>query len=155
MLHVFVLTSNHLSSSICYGYRRLVSKRRKPRWGNFLCKLSICVYIGLESGKFCHSPFSLLFVVLGQKAREWLRNLIAWLLPTRHWLSIVCTFHLCHMSLFLKYLIKYISLLVNFFRHPPTYTLGLLKLRRVVWSLSVSLSSCICIFYVCWFCNNM
>ena len=146
-----MLTSNHISVSICYGYRRLVLKRRKPRWGNFLCKLPICVYIGIEIGKSIHSfsksCFQRQYEDLDTCCVQGLRILVFWQVLSIYFIVIWCHF--------LKYLIKYISLLVNFFRHPPTYTLGLLKLRRVVWSFSVSLSSCICIIYVCWCCNSM
>ena len=110
-----MLTSNHISVSICYGYRRLVLKRRKPRWGNFLYKLSICVYIGIEIGKSIHS-----FSILSPKARWRLWFLLCPKSDDSCLVRSIFSFYfiviICH---FLKYLIKYISLLVNFFRHTP------------------------------------
>ena len=67
--------------SICYGYRWLLSKRRKPRWGNFWFKLPICVYVGVESGK----SITLFLWVLVQGQEEDLDTFVSkvlWFLST-------------------------------------------------------------------------
>ena len=114
-----VLTSNHLSVSICYGYRRLVFKRRKPRWGNFLYKLPICVYIGIKSGKSIT-----FFSVCGSKDK---RKIWTYLCPKsyescRHttlFSCIILSFSVHSECHFFEIYISSNIFLSNFFDTPP------------------------------------
>ena len=65
-----VLTSNHLSVSICYGYRRLDLKGGSPAGGILD---SSCLYANIlewKVGSFCHSRFLTFLVALPKIVRQ-------------------------------------------------------------------------------------
>jgi len=116
----FVLTSNHLYVSICYGYRRLDLKGGSPAGGILD---SSCLYANIlewKVGSFCHSRFLTFWCrcqnsKAGWRSWHWCVQGLRILVYKQHslssWSGIYFILVVCH---FLKYLSEYISLLVTF-----------------------------------------
>ena len=149
----FVLTSNHLYVSICYGYRRLDLKGGSPAGGILD---SSCLYANIlewKVGSFCHSRF-LTFWCRCQNSkagwRSWhlcvqgLRILVYKQHSLSSWSGIYFILVVCH---FLKYLSEYISLLVTFSTPPHLHPRSVKVEEKFIMS-SVSFGCCIFIVYM-------